>query len=113
MSKFRKLKDGYEYVVGKHNLVIRNKEQKYHKVIPKKEIGYLWRKDTYIITPGMIRDYIEKGASNDDKWVYFDPCSCDSTPKRICYNPFSAEIYGIRRLTALCDSCHHESCMAI
>lgn len=93
----------YEYNIGKEFVVIRQRDVNGNNVIPKGDIGFSW-KDNFLITPGMIRDYIDKGHKGSLE-TYFPHCKCTGVAKTLTCLPFDAEIYGKIVLGVYCQDC--------
>lgn len=114
-SKYRKLKDGYEYQIGRKFVCIRNKEAKYREVIPKEDIGFSYgSRDNpkVFVTPGAIAYWVEQGKRQPDEMFATRKCRCDA-PKSLGWNPFESEIYERGVLCYYCEDCFHQSAMDI
>jgi hypothetical protein len=108
---YRKLKNGYEYKIGETFIEIRNKTLKHKKIVDKALIGFRVG-ERILITPGMIRDFVEIGKVKSPE-IYFPSCDCKTKEKELRASPFSAEIHGKLRYKYMCSSCIHDSFMAI
>lgn len=116
---YRKLKDGSEYKIGKRFVHIRNKDTKYKKVVEKSEIGFGFNLNDdnrnrayYMITPGMIRDFIADGKIGPPE-RYFPHCDHSNVKRTLCAAPFDAEIHEKIRYCVLCDDCYKENAWQI
>lgn len=109
MAHYRKLTINgitYEYNVGKTFIQIRNKVLGYNKLVPKAKVGVEHGKDIFIVTPKMIACFVQgiKGTMED----FFSHCTHDA-PKRLCADPFDAEIREKVHYRYICDECYDNS----
>jgi hypothetical protein len=111
MSKYRQLQQGYEYQIGKIFINIRNKSIGYKQLLKKEEFGAPVGDKKYIVTPGMIWDFISIGKIKDYS-NYFPHCD-HNKPKRLRASPFMKEIHNKLVFGFYCEDCTHESEMAI
>ena len=103
-SSYRNLVIGekkYRYVVGKKVVKIRLGDTS--QLVPKEDIGIEFNQDEFIVTPGMIRLYLEgKKPKIED---FFNTCDCEGE-KSLGYAPFDAEIHDKYYQVNWCEQCY-------